>query len=68
MDFVLQKMHGFATGGLYSSPKPCETHFITNACALFDYVWTVEQKHSPTPILMLGRARMIFNISLIVFI
>ncbi len=57
-------MHRFTTGGLYSyppsPPEPCEACFITDACALFDCFWTVEQKHPPTPILTLARARIIF--------
>ncbi len=57
------KTHWFATGGLYSPLEPCEACFITNACALFDYFWTVEQKH-PLQILTLVRARIIFNITL----
>ncbi len=38
-------------------PEPCEARFIMDAHALFDYFWTVEQKHPPTAILKLGRAR-----------
>ncbi len=46
---------------LFTSPKPCETCFNIDARALFDYFWTVEQKHPPpTPILKLGRARNMF--------
>ncbi len=26
-------------------PEPCEARFIMDGCALFDYFWTVEQKH-----------------------
>ncbi len=42
-------------------PRSCVMHILLDACALFDYFWTVEQKH-PTPILKLGRARIIFLI------
>ncbi len=42
--------------------EPCEACFITDAHALFDVFWTVEQKHLPTPILTLERARIIFYI------
>ncbi len=38
-------------------PELCEARFITDARTLFDYFWTVEQKHPPIPILTLGRAR-----------
>ncbi len=48
--------------------QPCEAHFITDARALFDYFLTVEQKHQPIPILAVGRARQIFNITLIGFV
>ncbi len=44
-------------------PNPYEAHFIMDPRALFDYFWTVEQKHPPTPILTLGRARVIFNMT-----
>ncbi len=30
-------------------PNPYEAHFIMDPRALFDYFWTVEQKHPPTP-------------------
>ncbi len=49
-------------------PEPCEARFITDARGLFDYFWTIEQKHPPTAILKLGRARIIFNISPIGFV
>ncbi len=69
MDIGLTRTHRFATGGgLYSPPEPCETRFIMDACTLFDYFWTVEQKHPPTPILALGRARKFFKITLIGFV
>ncbi len=68
MDIFLTKMHGFATGGLYSPPEPCETCFIMDARALFDVFWTVEQKHPPTAMIELRSARTIFNITLIGFI
>ncbi len=50
------------------SPEPCEAHFIMDVHALFDCFWTVEQKHPPTPILTLRRARIIFKITLIEFV
>ncbi len=50
---IFAKTHGFAS-------EPCEARFIMDACALFDYFWTVEQKHPPTPIQTLGIARIFF--------
>ncbi len=29
-------------------PESYEACFIIDACALFDYIWTVEQKHPPS--------------------
>uniref|UniRef100_A0A672P3Z9 Protein kinase domain-containing protein n=1 Tax=Sinocyclocheilus grahami TaxID=75366 RepID=A0A672P3Z9_SINGR len=51
MDIFLTKTHQFATGGHYSPrpPEPCEACFVMDGCALFDYFWTVEQKHPPMP-------------------
>ncbi len=41
-------------------PEPCEARFIMDEHTLFDYFWTVEQKHSRyTPVIKLGRARTI---------
>ncbi len=48
-----------------SKPSPI---INMDAHALFDIFWTVEQKHPPTAILTLGRARIIFNITLIAFV
>ncbi len=45
MDIFLTKTHQFATVDFSHPPKPCEAHFITDACALFDYFWTVENTH-----------------------
>ncbi len=45
MDIFLTKMHRFATGDFIHPPKPCETPFITDAYALCDYFWTVENTH-----------------------
>ncbi len=49
-------------------PEPCEAHFIMDVHALFDVFWTVEQKHPPTAMITLGRARTIFNVTPIGFI
>ncbi len=79
MDIFLTKTHGFATGGLYSLPEPCEARFIMDARALFDVFWTVEQKHcffifkdkealSLTTMIKLRIAWTIFNITPIGFI
>ncbi len=40
MDIFLTKTVDFS-----HPPKPCEACFITDACALFDYFWTVENTH-----------------------
>ncbi len=65
MDIFLTKN---TTGGVYSPPEPCEACFIMDGCTLFDFFWTVEQKHPFTAIIKLGRARIIFNIALIGFV
>ncbi len=38
-------------------PNPYEAHLVMDPRALFDYFWTVEQKHPPTPILTLGKSQ-----------
>ncbi len=68
MDIFLTKMHGFATGGLYSPPEPCEACFTMDAHALFNVFWTVEQKHPPTAMIELRSARTIFYTTQIGFI
>ncbi len=60
MDIFLTKMHQFAAGGLYSPTALCEAHFIMDASAVFDFFWTVEEKHPPTAILTLGKERDFF--------
>ncbi len=45
IDIYLTK-HGFATGGLYSPPEPCEACFITDARTLFHVFWT-KSTHLP---------------------
>ncbi len=68
MDIYLTKMQDSLQVAFIHLPEPCEAHFMTDVCALFDYFWTVEQKHLPTPILTLRRARIIFNITLFGFV
>ncbi len=68
MDIFLTKTHGFVGGGLYPPPEPCEACFNMDWCTLFDYFCTVEQKHPSTSIIKLGRARIIFIITLIGFV
>ncbi len=48
------------------APELCETRFIMDACTLFHVFWTVENKL--TPIVRLGGARTIFNITPIGFV
>ncbi len=63
MDIFLTKTHRFATGGLYSPPGAMWGTFYY-VCACFIWLlldcWT---KTPPTPILTLGRARIIFYIT-----
>ncbi len=44
-------------------PEPCEARFIMDAHTLFHVFWTVDKKHPLTPIVRLGGARTIFNIT-----
>ncbi len=46
--FFLQKRMDSLQEAFIHPPEPCEGRFITDACALFDVFWTVEQKHPPT--------------------
>ncbi len=48
--YCLTKTIPLATGGLYSPLEPCEACYIRDGCTLFDYFWTVEQKHPPMPL------------------
>ncbi len=50
------------------APELCEERFITYARALFDVFWTVEQKHPPIAMIMLGIARTMFYIIPIGFV
>ncbi len=60
MDIFLIKTHGFAYMRPLCPPSmPHEACLIMDANALFDVLWTVEQKHLPTAMITLGRARTI---------
>ncbi len=56
--FFLQKRMDSLQEAFFHPPEPCEARFIIDARALFDYFWTVEQKHPP----------IIFNITQIGFV
>ncbi len=66
--FFLQKRMDSQQDAFIHLPEPCEAHFIMDACALFGVFWTIEQKHPPTAMIMLGIARTFFNITPIGFI
>ncbi len=68
MDIFLTKMIDLLQEPFIHPLESREACFIMDACALFDIFWTVEQKHLPTPILKLRRARIIFNITPIGFV
>ncbi len=68
MDIFLTKCMDSLQEAFIHPPEPCEGCFIMDGCALFDYFWTVEQKHPPSAIIKLGRARTIFNITPIGFV
>ncbi len=48
--------------------EPREACFIMDEYAFFDVFWTVEQKHLPSAMIILGTARTIFYITPIVSI
>ncbi len=60
MDLFIQKCIDLLQEAFIHPLEPCEACFIMDAHAL--------QKHLPTPILTLGRARIIFNITPIGFV
>ncbi len=66
--FFLQKHMDSLQEAFIHPPKTCEACFIMDVCALFDVLWTVQQKHPPTAMMMLGMARTIFNITPIGFV
>ncbi len=66
--FFLQKCMDLLRKAFIHALESCEACFIMDGCALFDDFWTVGQKHSPTAMIELRRARMIFNITLIGFV
>ncbi len=68
MDIFLTKHIDSLHEAFIYPPEPCEARCIMDGCALFDVFWTVEQKHRTIPILKLGRASIIFYITLIGFV
>ncbi len=66
--FFVQKCTISLQEAFIHPPEPCEARFKMDGCTLFDYFWTVEQKHLPIAIIKLGRGRMFFNITLIEFV
>ncbi len=66
--FYLQKHMESLQEAFIHPPEPCEARFIMDACALFDVLWTVEQKNPPTAMIELRSARTVFNITPIGFI
>ncbi len=66
--FFFQKSMGSLQEPFIRAPEPCEACFIMNARALLDVLWTVEQKHPPTAMITLRRARTILYITLIGFV
>ncbi len=55
-------------GAFIHPPEPCEGRFITNVRTLFDVFRTGSSKHPFSPIVRLGGARTIFNITPIGFV
>ncbi len=65
---MLQKRMDSQQEAFIHPPEPCKACFIMDAHALFDVLWTVEQKHPPTAMIELRRARTIFYLTPIGFI
>ncbi len=61
--FFLQKHMDSLQEAFIHAPELCDACFITDARALFNVFWTVEQKHPPTAMIELRSARTIFNIT-----
>ncbi len=68
MDIFLTNRMDSLQEAFIHPPEPCEACFITDARALFDMFWTVEQKYPPSTMITLRRARTIFNITPLVFV
>ncbi len=66
--FILQKCMDSLQEAFIHSPEPCEACFITDVHTLFHVFWTVDKKHTLIPIVRLGGARTIFNITPIGFV
>ncbi len=67
--FILQKrMDSLQEAFIHPPPpEPCDD-FIKDARTLFHVFWTVDKKHPINPIVRLGGARTIFNITPIGFV
>ncbi len=61
--FILQKHMDSLQEDFIQPPEPCEARFIMDAYTLFYVFWTVDKKHPLIPIVRLGVARTIFNIT-----
>ncbi len=68
MDIFLTKCMDSLQEAFIHPPEPREARFIIDTRALFEVFWTVEQKHPPTAMIMLGIARTIFNVTPIGFV
>ncbi len=68
MDIILTKMHVFSTGSLYSCPGAVWGTFYYGCTHFIWLLVTVERKHLPTAMIILGIAGFFFYISLIGFV
>ncbi len=66
--FILQKCMDSLQEAFIHTSEPYDACIIIDARTLFDVFWTVEQKHLLTAMIMLRRARTIFNITPIGFV
>ncbi len=64
MDIFLTKTIDSLQEAFIHPLESCEACFIMDAHALFDVFWIVEQKHLPTHILKLRRARIFYYLGL----
>ncbi len=63
--FFLQKHMDLLREAFIRPPELCDARFITDTCTLFHVFWTVDKL---IPIVRLGGARTIFNVTLIGFV